>query len=174
MTTPHAPQPRTPGQDRQLYEAAREHARQAAAGLARHIAGGAQPEGAGPLDQVRAASELERAASIVSYESCRAAREAGYDWHQIGAALTGLPPSADPRISQQIAETAYSYANPRGTYAARAEQAPFTWTCRTCQEPIADYGPAGHPALDEHGHAPGCARLRHAIAARQPELEAGQ
>jgi hypothetical protein len=126
------------------------------------------------LDQLRAAFELERAASLVSHDHCRAAREAGYTWHQIGTALTGLAPSTNPRISHQIAETAYSYANPRGTRFARAEEAPFTWTCRTCNEAIADYGLTGHPAFDEQGHAPGCSRLLRTIRARQPELEAGQ
>jgi hypothetical protein len=182
MTTPQTSRPgpagttRKPQDDRQLYQAAEEHARRATADLARQLAGPAQADGTGmdPLDSLRAAFELERAASLVSPDHCRAAREAGYTWHQIGAALTGLAPSTNPRVNHQIAETAYSYANPRGTRFARAEEAPFTWTCRTCNEAIADYGLTGHPAFDEQGHAPGCSRLLRTIQARQPELEADQ
>ena len=174
MTAQNTPPSGHPEKAWQLHHAAAEHARKAAADLAVELSldHGQVPDG--PLDQVRAVFELERAAFIVGQEHCRAAREAGYTWQQIGAAITGTQPGASPYARRQIAETGYSYANPRGIRSARAEQAPFTWTCRTCEEPISDYGPTGSPAWDEQGHAAGCARLRKTIQPRQPDWEAGQ
>jgi hypothetical protein len=177
MTTPHTPPRGHPEKSWQIYQAAAEHARKAAADLAAELSldHSEVPDArVDALDRVRAVFELERASFVVGQEHCRTAREAGYSWQQIGAAITGTQPGPSPRASRQTAETGYSYANPRGTRSARAEAAPFTWTCRTCEELISDYGPTGSPAWDEQGHTAGCARLAKTIQPRDLDWEAGQ
>jgi hypothetical protein len=121
-----------------------------------------------PLAGMRAARAIELGARHTARGYIRAAREAGHDWHQIGAAL-GLTPDGDPQqAGQTVAEAACTYAagNP-DTETARRYGRSFAWHCDTCDHLITDRGLCNGPADDEHGHATACTRLAATIASAE-------
>jgi hypothetical protein len=132
-----------------------------------------------PLAGARSARDLESAARGTAREYIRQAREAGHSWDQIGEAL-GLIPGAD-QDGATPADAAYTYAAGRSDTEAPWLPRSFGWTCRSCDQPIADRGLIQGPADDEPGHARDCPRHAAAIAAWnaeaarwEAEWEAGQ
>jgi hypothetical protein len=132
-----------------------------------------------PLAGARAARDLEAAARGAARDYIRQAREAGHGWDQIGRAL-GLQPGGD-QDGATPADAAYTYAAGRPDTEAPWRPRSFGWTCRSCDQNIADRGLIQGPADDEPGHAETCTRLAAAVAewdaeaARwDAEWEAGQ
>ena len=122
-----------------------------------------------PLAGARAARDLETAAEGTARDYIRQAREAGHGWDQIGDAL-GLTPGRDPgHEGATAADAAYTYAAGRPDTEAPWRPRSFTWTCRSCDQPITDRGLIQGPADDELGHAHECSRLAEAIAAWDAE-----
>jgi hypothetical protein len=116
------------------------------------------------LAGARAARGIEFAAKGTARDYIRQAREAGHGWEQIGRAL-GLAPEADPdHAGATVGAAAYTYAV--GTRQSEPPWEPryFGWTCRSCDQPIADRGLIQGPADDEPGHATNCPRLAAAVA----------
>ena len=128
-----------------------------------------------PLAGLRAAREIELGARFSARNYVRDAREAGYSWQEIGAALDLAPGEEADLAGGTIAEAAYSYAagSPDTETAWRYGRS-FSWTCGSCQGLISDHGLCNGPADDERGHADDCARLAATIAAWDAEWEAGQ
>jgi len=132
-----------------------------------------------PLAGARAARKIEAGARATAVGYIRDAREAGHGWDQIGHALGMTPGGGD--ASQQAAtaaDAAYTYAVGRPETEAPWRPRIFTWTCRSCDQPISDRGQAAGPADDELGHVGTCPRLDAAIAEQNARLdddrEAGQ
>jgi hypothetical protein len=117
-----------------------------------------------PVAGARAARDLELAALGTARDYIRQAREAGHGWEQIGRAL-GLDPGVGPdRGEATAADAAFTYATGRPGTEAPWEPRYFGWTCRSCDQPIADRGLIQGSADDEPGHAQNCPRLAAAIA----------
>jgi hypothetical protein len=135
-----------------------------------------------PLAGMRAARQVELGARFSSRSYIRDAREAGYTWQEIGAALDLVPGGEADLAGDTIAEAAYSYAaGSPDTETARRHGRWFSWTCGSCEGLISDHGQCNGPADDERGHADGCARLAATVtawdaesAALDAEWEAGQ
>jgi hypothetical protein len=128
-----------------------------------------------PLAGMRAARQLELGAREGTAGYIRAAREAGYTWHDIGTAMRLVLGGDAQQAGDTVAEAAYAYAaGSPDTETARRYGQSFTWACRSCDQYISDRGLISGPADDEHGHAEGCARLAAAIARWDADWEAGQ
>jgi hypothetical protein len=122
-----------------------------------------------PLAGARAARDLELAARGTARDYIRQTREAGHGWDQIGQAL-GLVQGRDAgQEGATPADAAYTYAAGRPGTEAPWQPRSFGWTCRSCDQPIADRGLVQGPADDEPGHAEHCPRLAAAIAAWDAE-----
>ncbi len=130
-----------------------------------------------PLAGARAAQALEHAAQRAARDYIRQAREAGYDWDQIGRTL-GLHPGRDAdQEGAGPADAAYTYAAGHPDTDAPWRPRSFSWTCRSCDQNISDHGVVQGPADDEIGHAEDCPRRAAAVAdwdAEAAEWEAGQ
>ena len=134
-----------------------------------------------PLAGARASRDIELAAKGTARDYIRQAREAGHSWEQIGRAL-GLAPEAGPdHEGPTVGDAAYTYAVGKRQSQPPWEPRYFGWTCRSCDQPIADRGLIAGPADDEPGHAQDCPRLTAAIvewdtqaAQWAAEWEAGQ
>jgi hypothetical protein len=101
-----------------------------------------------------AARDLELAARGTALDYIRQAREVGHGWDQIGRTL-GL--DRGERGEATPADAAFDYAAGRGR--DPWENRYFTWTCRSCEHHVSDRGQIQHPADDQRGHVPDCARL---------------
>jgi hypothetical protein len=123
------------------------------------------PDYAEPSSGLRIARALETAATGVTREYVRYAREAGLRWDEIGAEL-GLG-SDSPDHGASVGDAAVNFAAGAGGYGVMRLAAPtFSWTCPVCQNPIQDHGPsAGTPPEQERGHAADCRRMADEIAA---------
>jgi hypothetical protein len=106
------------------------------------------------LAGARVARDLELAARGAARDYIRQAREAGHDWDQIGR---GLGLDLGERGEATPADAAFDYA--AGPGRDPWESRYFTWTCRSCEHRVSDRGEIQHPADDQRGHAPDCARL---------------
>jgi hypothetical protein len=113
-----------------------------------------------------AARELELAARGTARDYIRRAREAGHDWDRIGRSL-GL--DRGERGETTPADAAFDYA--AGPGRDPWESRYFGWTCRSCERHVSDGGQIQHPADDQRGHAPDCARLAGEIAEWNAEAE---
>jgi hypothetical protein len=121
------------------------------------------PDYAEPSSGLRIARALEDAASDVTRDYIRYAREAGIFWEEIGAelGLQGDPP--DRRVS--LADKAFDFAIGAARPAERSRSPAFEWECPECGELISDYGPsAGSPQEQEAGHAAACQRMATLVA----------
>lgn len=170
------PEPGTsPKNAEQRWQAARNEARRAARLLARDSGAttitrplypGAETtvRDVEPLAGATAARDVELGARHTARDYVRQAREAGYGWDEIGRAL-GLNPGADlDQEGHTVAEAAYAYvAGSPNTHTARTYGRSFTWTCRSCDQPISDRGLIAGPADDERGHTGNCPRLAEAV-----------
>jgi hypothetical protein len=117
-----------------------------------------------PFAGARAARDFESAANATARDYIRQAREAGHGWDQIGRAL-GLGPESGPgQDGASAADAAHTYAaGPPDSHAPWRHRS-FGWTCRSCDQAIADRGLIAGPADDEPGHAQNCPRLAAEIA----------
>jgi hypothetical protein len=171
-----------PGGYTRYVDQARHAARRAAIDLAtRHGARqvtrlareGAAPAGRDvePVAGLLAAREIELAARHVIKDYIRGAREAGYSWRYIGGVLNAAPEDGQGLPGNGATDAAFGYAaGPPDSPAGRA----FSWECGSCQRPVTDRGPGGHPADTERGHAGSCDRLQAAVAAWDASCEAGR
>jgi hypothetical protein len=173
--------------------AARDTARREAVRLARGVGaqtvtrpifeGGKEPtvRDVESLAGARAARDIELAARGTARDCIRQAREAGHGWEQIGRALGPAPEAGPDHEGPTVGDAAYTYAVGKRQSEPPWEPRYFGWTCRSCDQPIADRGLSAGPADDEPGHAQDCPRLTAAIvewdtqaAQWAAEWEAGQ
>jgi hypothetical protein len=128
-----------------------------------------------PLAGLRAAREIELGARYHIRNYIQDAREAGYAWSEIGAALNLGAGRNDERGGQSVAEAAYSVAagNPDSETARRYGRS-FGWRCASCEGLVIDRGPFDGPVDAEPGHGDGCPRLAATVAAWEAEWEAGE
>jgi hypothetical protein len=181
MTTPAQPQPETSQVPRPGVQALHRAATDLAASFtaladSHPAAQGPATSGHGvdPVIGLRAARDLESAGRQLAREYIRMAREAGYTWRDIGTELPVMPDTTTIRVQETEADTAYAYAVGTDPDIAREYGHSVTWTCRSCDAVISDYGVRDGPDLDEEGHAPDCHRLADATAAWQAERAAEQ
>lgn len=133
--------------------------------------GGPTVSDIGPLSGADASRQLELAARAYAGDYIRAAREAGYTWHQIGTAMH-LVPDDDAQHAGDTAEAAFTYAaGPPDTEHADCYGRAVAWHCDSCDRYIIDHGPCNGPADDERGHISTCSRLA-AITKDQAERDA--
>lgn len=124
------------------------------------------------LAGLNAARNLELGARHTARDYIRQARDAGHTWHDIGAILN-LTRDADT-AGESYAEAAYDYAAGQPDPDAPWRQRSFRWTCRACNQAIADHGIWNGPADDEQGHAQDCPRLAATIRKWDAHWEAGE
>jgi hypothetical protein len=164
---------------REAFRLARDAGAQIVAHLMFHDAKEPAVRDVEPLAGARAARDLELSSRGLARDYIRQAREAGHGWDQIGRAL-GLEPRGD-QDGATPADDAYTYAAGRPHAEAPWRPRSFGWTCRSCDQHVADRGLIQGPADDELGHAEDCPRLAAAVAewdaqtaAWEAEWEAGQ
>jgi hypothetical protein len=123
------------------------------------------PDYAEPSSGLRIARALESAATSVTCEYVRYAREAGLTWYEIGAELGIGSDLTDREIS--VGDAAFNFAVGALDQGTGLSDIPtFPWVCPACQELIHDRGPsAGAPWERESGHAVGCHRMAEESAA---------
>ena len=128
-----------------------------------------------PLAGLRAAREIELGARYHIRNYIQDAREAGYAWSEIGAALNLGVGRNDEREGQSVAEAAYSVAagNPDSETARRYGRS-FGWRCASCDG--LDHRPRTVRRACRCGARPrsGCPRLAATVAAWEAEWEAAE
>jgi hypothetical protein len=122
------------------------------------------PDYAEPASGLRIARALESAATNVTRDYIRYAREAGLKWQEIGAELGLSPESSHREIS--VGDAAFEFATSARKHVRGWRSAPtFLWNCPECGSLVRDYGPsAGAPSDQEQGHAADCRRMAAELA----------
>ena len=122
------------------------------------------PDYAEPSSGLRIARALENAATSVTRDYIRYAREAGLKWHEIGVELGLSTETSHGEVS--LGDAAFDFATSAGEYVRARRNGPrFLWTCPECGSLIRDHGPsAGPPPDQEEGHAAHCRRMAAEIA----------
>lgn len=126
-----------------------------------------------PLAGLNASRRIEIAAREHVSGYIRAARAAGHTWHDIGTAMSLVPNGDAQQVGNTVAEAAFTYAagHPDTEHARRYGRW-IGWTCKSCDQPIIDYGLRNGPADDEQGHTEKCPGHVATIAAWNAEWDA--
>jgi hypothetical protein len=126
-----------------------------------------------PLSGADVSRQIELAAREHARDYIRLAREGGYTWHEIGAAMRLVPDGDAQQAGDNVAEAAFTYAagHPDAEHARRYGRS-VAWHCGSCDRAISDHGLCNGPADDERGHAGNCSRLAATIAKDQAEWDA--
>ena len=117
-----------------------------------------------PMAGFRAAHELEVGARYVARRYLRAAREAGFTWHDIGMAMDVGKRRESERAGGSAAELAYQYAVERDGQPGPYYDVAVPWACKSCDKLIIDRGPFNTPAVSQPGHTRDCERIAAAEA----------